>query len=245
MAMADLGGGPKIFLSEGDDTYLAVFPWGLGFPEVYAGGGVDTFSGKGATLELTVDLSTGSASAAAPFSTYKIADFESIVGGTLSDTLIGSAAANLIRGGGGDDSIEGGAGRDTLQGGAGADTLVGGMGGDVLTGGDGADDFKFTGIGEAKTGRVVLDTINDFHHGGSATGDDIDLHLIDARAGVAGNQTFTFIGDEVFHGIAGELRFRQSGSHVIVEGDVTGDGHADFSILVKNINTLVGSDFIL
>ncbi|MEZ5829043.1 MAG: hypothetical protein R3D30_07705 [Hyphomicrobiales bacterium] len=42
--------------------------------------------------------------------------------------------------------------------------------------------------------------------------DGIDLRTIDAMKGVAGNQTFKFIGKQGFHDVKGELRFEDKGS---------------------------------
>jgi hypothetical protein len=71
----------------------------------------------------------------------------------------------------------------------------------------------------------------------------IDLKSIDAKKG-SGNQTFKWIGDKNFHDKKGELRIKDKGKKVIVQGDVKGDGHADFEILVK-VGNLHDDDFVL
>jgi hypothetical protein len=76
----------------------------------------------------------------------------------------------------------------------------------------------------------------DFHAGQQT----IDLHLIDADTGTAGHQNFTFIGGETFHHQAGELRFAD---HTL-QGDVNGDGKADFAIHL-NVAALHSGDFLL
>jgi hypothetical protein len=81
-------------------------------------------------------------------------------------------------------------------------------------------------------------------HGTSVSGDDIDLSTIDAKARVSGNNGFHWIATQSFHDMKGELRYTDKGSSCLVQGDVTGDGKADFEILVK-VGTLGAGDFLL
>ena len=71
-------------------------------------------------------------------------------------------------------------------------------------------------------------------------GDRVAVNGIDANAGLAGNQAFTFLTTG-FTGHAGELRF--NGQFVV--GDVTGDGVADFRIFMNEVSTMQAADFIL
>lgn len=77
--------------------------------------------------------------------------------------------------------------------------------------------------------------------------DVIDLIGIDAKTTVGGNQAFRFIGAQAFHDRAGELRFKVVAAQdlVIVQGDVNGDGRADFEIKVNGIAALNAADFDL
>jgi Ca2+-binding RTX toxin-like protein len=153
-----------------------------------------------------------------------------IYGNDLGDTLTGSSQ---------DDGIIGGAG---------ADIIIGGKGRDVLDGGGDNDTFKYNNIADSKKGVAHRDVIEDF-----APGDHIDLKKIDANTKVAHNQAFHFIGALHFHHKAGELHFvvqDLGGDHdVVVEGDVNGDGKADFQIEVQNeidnLTSLAKGDFIL
>jgi len=61
----------------------------------------------------------------------------------------------------------------------------------------------------------------------------------------AGNQAFKFIGKQDFHHHKGELHYFKQGSHITVEGDTNGDGHADFQIQVNGVGKLGAGDFIL
>ncbi|MFN3388143.1 MAG: calcium-binding protein [Allosphingosinicella sp.] len=167
-------------------------------------------------------------------------------GGSFTGT--GNALDNLIYGGGGNDVLSGAdgndtirasAGDDTLDGGNGDDLLVGGAGADTYTGGAGADTFRI-GYYESGTGAAA-DTITDF-----ASGTDlIDLAGWDADINVAGDQAFTFVGSAAFTATAGELRAFFDGTDTWVQGDIGGDGIADFEILLPGSVSLVSSDFLL
>lgn len=87
-----------------------------------------------------------------------------------------------------------------------------------------------------KRGRRQSDSITDFQHNQH---DKIDLHSIDANV-VSLDEAFHFIGAARFHQQAGELRYARH----ILQGDVDGDGTADFQIHV-NAATLVRGDFVL
>ena len=154
-----------------------------------------------------------------------------------SDTLFGDAGADKLCGGTGDDRLEGGTGNDTLRGDAGNDVLVGGAGKDMLFGGDGADVFLFCALNDSASGSGA-DVISDFS---APELDKISLAGLDANAAVVGNQAFSFIGSGAFNGVAGELRY----SGGLVQGDVDGDGHADFEIAIANLTPLASEDFIL
>jgi Ca2+-binding RTX toxin-like protein len=135
----------------------------------------------------------------------------------------------------------GSAGNDSLSGDDGNDTLTGGGGADTLSGGKNADHFVFKLVSDSPSASTH-DAIIDFSH---AEGDKIDLANIDARTGSAGNQTFSFIGSQNFHHVAGELHYTSGAGGVIVSGDVNGDGVADFSIDISGVNSLAAGDFIL
>lgn len=54
-----------------------------------------------------------------------------------------------------------------------------------------------------------------------------------------------FIAKAAFHKVAGELHYSTSGGKTIIEGDVNGDGRADFQIELTASKTLTSADFIL
>ena len=143
-----------------------------------------------------------------------------------------------MRGQNGNDVLIGGDGNDQLFGGNGDDVLFGGMGTDILNGGRGRDTFVWTDIAESRPGPE-RDRIEDFTRGE----DKIDVSRIDAIAG-GSNDAFVFIGTAAFTA-AGQLRQFEFGKGVIVEGDVTGDGKADFQIAVQTQVMLTLEDFVV
>jgi Ca2+-binding RTX toxin-like protein len=152
--------------------------------------------------------------------------------------LFGDAGNDKIRGGADFDVIDGGVGNDILEGNGGLDNLCGGAR-DRMTGGANSDQFEFNAISESRPG-AARDLILDF------TSDElIDLFTIDARRGVGGNQAFKFIGKQAFDETKGELHYFKQGNHLIVEGDVNGDGRADFQIQVHGVLSLTADNFAL
>ena len=162
------------------------------------------------------------------------------IDGTGNDgpgTLVGNAGNNVLSGRGGNDQINGNEGDDRLIGGVGRDTLVGGAG---------ADTFIYTAIADSRAGPDERDFINGFTHGQ----DKIDVSTMDASPFYSGIQDWTFIGTAAFGGggipDAGQLRYFTfgGGNHCILEGDLQGDGVADFQVFVNLTNYLTGTDFI-
>ncbi len=159
----------------------------------------------------------------------------------------GTSQNNVLVGGSDIDFLNGLAGNDTLSGSGGNDKLTGGSGRDIMSGGSGADTFDFNALTETGKLSLTRDIIKDFAH----LSDRIDLSNLDARAGVAGNQAFHFIGSQGFAGQKAELHyFKQNlagtaNDRTIVEGDINGDGLADFQIQLAGLKTLTVTDFVL
>ena len=163
-------------------------------------------------------------------------------GGAGRDFLLLGGGNDTGQGGAGNDHVVGEVGDDLLFGGTGHDQLRGSRGQDSIAGGAGADDFIFALTADSTLAVAQRDTILDFS---TAEQDRIDLTAIDAKANVAGNQQFHFIGAAGFGGGEGALRAVVSGSDIIVYGDTDGDRHADFAILVLNMAGLAVTDFLL
>jgi Ca2+-binding RTX toxin-like protein len=165
---------------------------------------------------------------------------DTIDGGEGSDALFGDAGNDNIFGGEDFDTIFGGAGSDVIDGGSESDQIYGGAGKDLLTGGLDNDTYNFTALTDSRKG-ALRDVILDFS---SSDGDMIGLNQIDAKKG-GGDNAFHFIGKQHFHHKAGELHFVNKGAFLLVEGDVNGDGKADFQIEVHGVATLAPGDFFL
>ncbi|WP_179221781.1 calcium-binding protein [Inquilinus limosus] len=208
------------FLSGGDGN--DVLRGGAGMDALDGGNGVDTASYFSGSTGVAVDLTTGIGSG----------------GEAQGDTLLN---IENLSGSQGNDSLVGNGGANTLQGWNGNDVLSGGLGKDTLTGGAGADRFVYGAITDSAVGANA-DRITDFSH---AQGDRIDLSAIDANAGTAGDQAFTFLGTGLYTHHAGELRYAVSGGVTTIAGDVNGDGASDFHITLTDSLTLVAGDFVL
>ena len=163
-------------------------------------------------------------------------------GNSMANKLIGNGGDNTIRGFAGIDNIKGLAGDDRLFGGPSADQITGGLGRDEMTGGGQSDIFIFDGAVQTGTTNISRDLIRDFTQ---AEGDLIDLSGIDAKP-ASGDQAFDFIGMSAFSSVKGQVRFRQTGVDTTrIQGDINGDGTADFEIELTGLVTLVAGDFLL
>jgi serralysin len=249
--VVDNAGADTFRFDGGDDTYVATGAVGSDGTDVVDGGtGTDTYDARAALSGVRINLDTvehdfsslipgaGRIAANTAFGSDVSRDstgvrkdtvtgFENANGGNGSDIIYGSAAANVLDGGNSADILFGLGGDDTLIGGAGTDRLVGGAGKDILTGGAEADTFDFTSLKDSGITAATRDVITDFQDGI----DRINLSPIDANVLAAGDQAFNFIGmNAKFTGTAGQLRSYETDRGHVVEGDVNGDGRADFSI---------------
>jgi Ca2+-binding RTX toxin-like protein len=160
-------------------------------------------------------------------------------GGSGDDRLFGGSGFDRLAGGSGDDTLDGKRGDDFLAGGPGRDVLRGGEGDDVVQGGPGHDRFVFAERSEAPApGR---DAILDFGRGA----DRLDVSGIDADETRPSDQAFVFIGTAAFSGTAGELRVAHPDADTLVQGDLDGDGGADFAIELTGRIDLTAADFAL
>lgn len=183
-------------------------------------------------------------------SAYGRAGDDGLSGEGGNDYLYGDVGQDLLDGGSGNDFLYGGADNDVLQGGigvdtlygeGGADTIVGGGGLDQSFGGAGADIFTYSAVSDTGATTATADRIRDFSQ---AQSDRIDLSAIDAITG-GSNDAFSFIGTAAFGNVAGQLRFQQISGATYVQGDIDGNGVADFMIRIDGLHTLTGGDFLL
>ncbi len=160
---------------------------------------------------------------------------DTLTGTAGSDTLYGRKGNDKLYGLAGNDQLHGEAGNDQLYGGDGSDIIIGGAGKDSLSGGAGADIFVFEHLGDSPPRN--RDTVADFVSGL----DLIDLRAIDANTGIAGDQSFSFLGSSAFTGHAGQLRFASG----VLYADVNGDRAADLEIALSGVTSLKNTDFYL
>jgi Ca2+-binding RTX toxin-like protein len=221
-------GNDRLLGGTGDDT----LDGGGGNDQLDGGAGADAMEGGAGDDRYTVDNAGDTATDASGVDTVYTTVGHALGAGIerlYADTdtglaLTGNGADNVIVGRGGDDTITGGAGRDDM------------------TGGAGADRFVFQALSDSTVG-AARDVIRDFLIGA----DKIDLAAIDANAGAAGDQAFSFIGAGEFAGTAGELQVRPFGVgvHTVISGDVDGNGRAYFQILLSGSVALQATDFLL
>jgi Ca2+-binding RTX toxin-like protein len=164
-----------------------------------------------------------------------------VLGQTGNDRVSADAGNDVARGGDGNDRVAGGEGDDRINGNLGNDVVIGGAGIDMIAGGGDADIFVF-GEGDSGSSRSTADHILDFS---SDNGDSINLAQIDAIAGTAANDSFTFIGKGAFSGTAGELRYFVSDGDAIVSADTDGDKLADFVLVMDGRSQLAATDFLV
>jgi D-alanyl-D-alanine carboxypeptidase len=157
-----------------------------------------------------------------------------IRGDAGQDTLSGAAGNDLLQGGDGNDLLNGDAGADKLHGGTGNDVLNGGAGNDKLTGGAGADTFVFNDVDGQS---IDQDKLYDFQSGV----DTIDFSGMVSGAADGG---FHWIGDQRFSGVAGELHATKHRNGLHIEGDLDGDGHADFVVILVHDTIITSADFV-
>ncbi|MBZ0127590.1 MAG: hypothetical protein K8F59_00595 [Rhodobacteraceae bacterium] len=223
------GGGDTLFGDNGNDTLDGEG----GADTLHGGNGNDILRGGGGNDILNGDSGNDLL--------FGEADHDTLNGGGGDDLLFGNVGNDTLNGDGGDDTLNGGDGNDTLDGGSQSDILIGGAGADSLTGGAGGDVFRFFNASEIGTNSGNRDVITDFQSGL----DLIDLSGIDANSNTADDDFFTFIGSSSFTGNAGELRRINSGGDKLVQGDVDGDGIADFRLEITGGVSVTESDFIL
>ena len=231
------GGNDSVFGGIGNDRIYA----GAGHDMAHGGAGNDQIDGGTGDDTLLGHSGADSITAASGRNTvYGHGGNDTLNGGSDPDSIFGGNGDDLITGGDGDDSLSGGRGQDSIFGGAGNDLLSGDWGGDMLTGGAGADQFIFSFATDSTGNGVLRDEITDFETGN----DRIDLTGIDAIAGDAGNQAFSFIGADAFFA-AGQVRANLEGSKTLVEADIDGDGWAEFAVLLSGHIDIREHDFLL
>jgi serralysin len=167
-----------------------------------------------------------------------------IYGGGGDDIISGREGDDKLKGGGGDDALYGGSGVDYLLGGVGDDELSGGDGRNFYLGGSGSDTLF---VGSGRNERILYHDVSESAPGterdtiytfDERDGSVVDLRRIDASVLTPEDDAFTWVGDAAFSGAAGELRYDPTADGGLLQGDVDGDGSADFEVLFLNFVSL-------
>ncbi len=168
-------------------------------------------------------------------------------GNQQDDHLFGEAGSDRLFGGDGFDFLFGGAANDTLLGGRGNDVLVGGLGSDILVGGAQNDVFQFDSV--ADSNPFQHDSINGMDGVGVAGGDRIDLSNIDANTLIAGNQAFSFIGEQTdVSGLsfgAGVFWVRSIFDATLLLGSIDDDDTIDLMIRLNDTQSVSPGDYVI
>lgn len=201
---------------------------GLGNDTLDGGTGVDAVV-YGGTVAVRVNLVSGIAVGGQ--GTDTLMNISQVVTGGGNDVLVGDNSGNTLSGGDGNDTISGWGGADRIVGGAGTDLMQGGAGDDIT------DLFVFaelthSGIGGAR------DVIEDFVSGI----DRIDLGAIDTSPGASGDQDFVFGGTTAK---AYGVWYVTTTGGIVIRADINGNTTADMEILLKDVTSVTGADFVL
>ncbi|NKC30227.1 calcium-binding protein [Falsiroseomonas selenitidurans] len=231
-------GNDTVALGAADDTISGgagndLLDGGAGRDDLRGGAGDDIYvvDNTGDTASEAIDSGTDTVLASVTFTLRE--NVERLIltglaaidgtGNELANTLTGNGAANQLNG------------RD------GEDVLIGGTGRDRLTGGADADRFVYLAAGDSTS--AARDIITDF-----SAGDLIDLSALDGNTGLAGLQSFTFLG-QVQPGAgasigAGEVSFHHYGGNTHVNIGLDGDGVRDMAIELTGLLALKVTDFL-
>jgi Ca2+-binding RTX toxin-like protein len=251
-------GDDTLFGGSGDDYLLGgtgndTLQGGGGYDRMYGGTGDDTYIVTDTTNYAYENAGEGTDRVIANMSHELRANIEELelseyaghargYGNAENNLILGNSGNNLLYGRDGNDTLKGGSGNDIVYGENGNDSLDGGVGQDRFYGGAGADDFDF---GDGDFAGMTSGTADRIHDFSRLDGDTIDLSAVDANSNLFGDQGFTFVGNGVFTGVAGQLRYQQISGNTYVQGDVDGDGDADFWIRLDGLHDLQVGDFVI
>ena len=210
-------------------------------------GGTDRLSYAGTTADVTVNLSTGSASGFA-----SIANIENVTGGSGNDTLTGAgnALVNNLTGGAGNDTYFVDLG-DTITEAAGGGTNSVFTSSNTFTLAANVENLTFTGAGNfAGTGNASNNVITggdgvDALSGGVGADTLIGGAGNDVMNGGAGNDTFVFgpgFGNDIINGSVFDANPTGGQDLLDILGLTAGDFAARVSIVDLGPDTLVTID---
>lgn len=223
-----------IYAGDGSDILVG----GRGGDTLIGASGTDTANYMTSFNAVDVDLLRSGAQHGGDAEGDTLFSIESLTGSYNNDILRGSDQSNGLLGGAGDDSLFGRGGNDRIAGGNGHDMISGDGGADRMSGGSGPDSFYLDRMNDSGVGAGNRDVIDDFSH---ADGDKINLHIIDAKTEVAGEQAFKFVGSGAFTG-PGEVHTSFEGDHTVVTAVTE---HETTEIQLAGHVDLTAKDFVL
>ncbi len=224
---------------DGNDT----FKMGAGVDQLVYLHEYDSGTRKGVVVNLSsasviADIGSGAVTVLAASALDSFGKTDSITG---VEDIVGTRYADYIVGGNQSNQLHGESGNDFLLGYSGADILIGGLGKDFMQGGTGVDTFRFNSASETGATASTRDIISGFVH----LTDELNLAGVDASTKAAGNNAFSWIKTAAFHGVAGELHYKNVGTATLLEGDRNGDSKADFVIEFATRVSFTLDDIIL
>jgi Ca2+-binding RTX toxin-like protein len=163
-----------------------------------AGADSDTFDASSYGTDVSINLSTGTASLGD--GTTSLAGIENATGGEGDDQLTGNAGDNVLVGNGGEDTFVGNGGSDTIEGGAGLDT--------VEYGALSAADFELTAEGWSVEHGTGTDTLE-------------GVEVVEASSGkflLVGNGGYATIQEAIDAAVTGDTIMIAAGTYT---GDLT------------------------
>jgi serralysin len=193
------------------------------FMTLWDGGGVDTYDLSNYSGGVQIDLRPGRWTTLLETQRANLGDGNDAPGHVANALLFNGDTRSLI---------------ENAIGGTGPDRIIANEAANSLTGGGGSDRFQWVSAGDSGPARP--DTILDFAQGQ----DKIDLSAIDANSITSADESFAFIGTEAFTGRSGEVRYSTQSGDVHVFADLNGDRVADLEIVVADLSSLSGADFV-
>ena len=221
----------------------------------------DQYVGSGSVEKITFTNGGTIYGYALSTASYNLDD--NLSGGGSEDVIASTSVTQSLTGGNGNDLLFGNGGNNTIDGGAGmtssweerAMTLSSVATTTMCSSAVSATTaLRAATVPTATCSRTSPNSTNAspdeiFGFAEATAGELIDLSLIDANTGLAGDQAFAFIAAQTQTTTANWINWYQLGGDTFIEGDVNGNSVADFTIILDGLHTLTNvgptPDFLL